>query len=70
MCITLYNPTTTNNNHEISINSVMLGKRWNQNKINDDDIFANVVANTTMIESKDLEPRSMNECKQKDDWPK
>ena len=60
----------TCDNQEISINYVTTGQRWNQNKINVDDIFAYNVALNIVNDIEDLEPKSVEECRQRDDWPK
>ena len=60
----------TCDNQEISINYVTTGQRWNRNKINVDDIFAYNVALNIVNDNEDLEPKSVEECRQRDDWPK
>ena len=60
----------TCDNQEISINYVTTGQRWNQNKIDIDDIFAYNVALNIVNDNEDLEPKSIEECRQRDDWPK
>ena len=57
-------------NDEISINYVFTGEKWDRNKTIVNEIFAYNVALDIMHESKDLEPRSVEECRQRDDWPK
>ncbi|XP_049399680.1 uncharacterized protein LOC125863687 [Solanum stenotomum] len=59
-----------NENEEISINYVSTRKMWNRNNIVVDNIFAYNVAVEIMQQDGDLEPRSVNECKQRNDWPK
>ncbi|RTK79942.1 hypothetical protein DRJ71_16805, partial [Enterococcus faecalis] len=57
-------------NDEISINYVFTGEKWDQNKTIINEIFAYNVALNIMNESKDLEPRTVEECRQMNDWPK
>ncbi|QHO17366.1 Copia-like polyprotein [Arachis hypogaea] len=57
-------------NDEISINYVLTGEKWDRNKTIVNEIFAYNVALNIMHESKDLEPRSVEECRQRNDWPK
>ncbi|PRQ59184.1 putative RNA-directed DNA polymerase [Rosa chinensis] len=56
-------------NREISINYACLSEIWNRNEIIIDDIFVFAVA-TEIITSDDVEPRSVDECQRRDDWPK
>ena len=60
----------TYDNQEISINYVTTSQRWNRNKIDVDDIFAYNVALNIVNDNEDLEPKSIEECRQRDDWPK
>ena len=57
-------------NDEISINYVFTREKWDRNKTIVNEIFAYNVALNIMHESKDLEPRSVEECRQRNDWPK
>jgi len=57
-------------NEEISINYVISGKRWNRKEIVMDDIFAYAAALDISEEIEDHEPRSIYECKRRNDWPK
>ncbi|CAN1250021.1 Copia protein [Linum perenne] len=57
-------------NKEISINYVLDGKQWNRNKVKIDEIFAYNAALNVINENEDHEPKSMNACKQREDWPK
>ena len=57
-------------NHEISINDVSTEKRWNRDEINVDNIFAYAIALEIMEESEDLEPKSVEECRRRNDWTK
>ena len=59
-----------NENEEISINYVSTRKRWNRNNIVVDNIFAYNVAVEIMQQDEDLEPRSVNECIQRNYWSK
>lgn len=56
-------------NEEISINYVMTGKRWNRNEIDVDDIFAYHIACNIVKDDEDHEPKCINECRQRNDWP-
>ena len=55
-------------NEEISTNYVMSGMKWNRKQIDVDDIFAYNVAVDLMDE--DHEPKSIEECTRRSDWPK
>ena len=57
-------------NDEISINYVFTGEKWDRNKTIVNEIFAYNVVLNIMHESKDLKPRSVEECRQRNDWPK
>ena len=57
-------------NNEISINYVLDGKQWNRNTVNIDEIFAYNSALNVIDENEDHEPKSMNACKKRKDWPK
>lgn len=57
-------------NEEISINYVMSGITWNRDKIDVDEIFACNVALDVMKNEEDHEPKSIEKCRQRDDWPK
>ncbi|KAM2222834.1 hypothetical protein ACFXTI_016937 [Malus domestica] len=61
--------TKVHESKEISINYACTNELWDQNEIIIDDMFAFVVA-TEIILSDDIEPRSVDECKQRQDWPK
>ena len=61
--------TKVHESKEISINYAYTNELWDRNKIIIDDMFAFVVA-TEIILSDDIEPRSIDECKQRQDWPK
>ena len=55
---------------EISVSYVSSRKIWNQNDIIVDDIFAYNIANEIMQQDRDLEPKSIEECRERNDWPK
>lgn len=57
-------------NEEISINYVITGIRWNRNEIDVDDSFAYNVALDMMNENEDIEPKSIEECRRRNDLPK
>ncbi|KAM2052997.1 hypothetical protein ACFX1T_002692 [Malus domestica] len=61
--------TEVHESKEISINYACTNELWDQNEIIIDDMFAFVVA-TEIILSDDIEPHSVDECKQRQDWPK
>ena len=56
-------------NKEISINYAYSNELWDRKKTIIDDIFSFVVA-TEIVKSDDIEPRSVNECRQRHDWLK
>ena len=57
-------------NHEISIHYVSIGEIWDKNKIVVDNIFSFKVAfNTTRSNDVEFEPRIVEECQRKNDWP-
>ncbi|GKV50529.1 hypothetical protein SLEP1_g57232 [Rubroshorea leprosula] len=58
------------NNDEISINYISTGIKWNRNDVVIDDVFAFAIANDIVNENEDLEPKSIEECQQRGDWPK
>ncbi|KAM0997725.1 hypothetical protein ACFX2C_007577 [Malus domestica] len=61
--------TTVHESKEISINYACTNELWDQNEIIIDDMFAFAGA-TEIILSDDIGPRSVDECKQRQDWPK
>src|SRR5690606_24748587 len=65
-------PTSTAgiDNNEISINYVLSELQWNINDIDVNDIFAYQVALALMDENEDLEPTSIYECMQRNNWQK
>ena len=56
------------NNEEISISYVR--KRWNRHEIVVDNVFAFLVAFEIIEENEDHEPKSIDECRHRNDWPK
>ncbi|KAK4380786.1 hypothetical protein Sango_3031000 [Sesamum angolense] len=56
-------------NEEISINYVLNGICWNRNKVIVDDIFAYNVALNVIHDNEDHEPKSIQECRQRNNWP-
>ena len=56
-------------NREISTNFACLSENWNRNEIIVDDVFVFAVA-TEIISSDDIEPRSVDDCQRRVDWPK
>lgn len=59
-----------NENLEISINYVQTRETWNQTNIVVDNIFSFNVVVEIFEQDKDLEPRSIKEWRQQDDWYK
>ncbi|KAI3735382.1 hypothetical protein L6452_14878 [Arctium lappa] len=57
-------------NEDISINYIMSRKVWNRNKTDVDDIFAYNIALNVIENEEDQEPKSVNECMYRKDWPK
>ncbi|KAI3716045.1 hypothetical protein L6452_23090 [Arctium lappa] len=57
-------------NEEISINYIMSRKVWNRNKTDVDDIFAYNIALNVIENEEDQEPKYVNECMHRKDWPK
>ena len=55
---------------EISLNYVMSEKIQNHDKVIIDDAFAYNLALEVMDKNKDQEPHSVEECKERKDWPK
>ncbi|XP_049390283.1 uncharacterized protein LOC125854750 [Solanum stenotomum] len=62
--------TENNENEEILISYVSTRKRWNRNNIVVDNNFAYNVVVEIMQQGEDVEPKSVNKCKQRNDWPK
>ncbi|KAL0368450.1 UNVERIFIED_CONTAM: Retrovirus-related Pol polyprotein from transposon TNT 1-94 [Sesamum calycinum] len=57
-------------NEEISINYALNGICWNRNEVIVDDIFVYNVALNVIHNNEDHEPKSIQECRQRNDWPK
>jgi Reverse transcriptase (RNA-dependent DNA polymerase)/GAG-pre-integrase domain/Integrase core domain len=57
-------------NIEISMNYSCTGWLWNREEIEIDEIFAYSVAAEIIDDPDDVEPRSIDECRQRKDWPK
>ncbi|KAJ9539329.1 hypothetical protein OSB04_032062 [Centaurea solstitialis] len=57
-------------NEKISINYNMSRKVWNRDKTDVDDTFAYNVALNVMENEEDQEPKSVDECMHRKDWPK
>ena len=45
-------------------------KRWNGIEINVNDIFAYSIATEIMDDLDETEPKSVDDCRQRSDWPK
>ncbi|KAM1090301.1 hypothetical protein ACFX19_018157 [Malus domestica] len=61
--------TEVHERKEISINYACTNELWDRNEIIIDDMFAFAIA-TEIILSDDIEPRSVDECRQRQNWPK
>ncbi|KAM2585096.1 hypothetical protein TB2_046008 [Malus domestica] len=61
--------TEVHESKEISINYACTNELWDQNEIIIDDMFVLAIA-TEIILSDDIEPRYIDECRQRQDWPK
>ena len=59
-----------NENEEISINYVSTRKSWKRNNTMVSNIFSYKVLVEIMQQDNDLESRSINESRQRNDWPK
>ena len=57
-------------NNEISINYIMTGKRWIRTGVVVDNIFAYNVAHNIIYDNEDSELESVEECRNRKDWPK
>ena len=60
----------TSENNEISMNYVSTRKLWNRNNVVIDNIFVYIVAIEIMQQDEDFEPKSVHECKLRNNWPK
>ena len=56
--------------NEISISYVHRGEKWDRNNFDVHNIFAFQVALNIIQNDDDPEPQNMNECRQRNDWPK
>ena len=57
-------------NCEISISYVHTGEKWDRNNIVINNIFAFQVAFDIIRNDEDPEPRNVEECRHRNDWPK
>ena len=57
-------------NNEISISYVHMGKKWDRNNFDVNNIFTFQVALDIIQNDDDPEPQNTNECRQRNDWPK
>ena len=57
-------------NCKISVNYVHTGEKWDRNNIIINNIFAFQVASKVIRNDKDPEPRNVEECRHRNDWPK
>ena len=55
---------------ETSINYVSSRKQWNRENTTLDEIFAYSIAIDIMNDEDDIEPRTVDECRRRQDWPK
>ena len=47
-----------------------MGKKWDRNNIVINNIFVFQVASDIIRNDEDLEPRNVEECRHRNDWPK
>ena len=57
-------------NCEISVSYVHTGEKWDRNNIVINNIFVFQVASEVIRKYEDPEPRNLEECRHKNDWPK
>ena len=57
-------------NCEISLSYVHMGENWDWNNIVIDNIFIFIMASDIIRNDEDSEPRNVEECRHKNDWPK
>ncbi|WJZ98775.1 hypothetical protein VitviT2T_017282 [Vitis vinifera] len=57
-------------NCEISVSYVQTGEKWDRNNIVINNIFAFQVAFDIIRNDEDPEPRNVEECRHRNDWPK
>ena len=60
----------SDNDEEISISYATLEKRWKRHETVVDNVFAYVAAFQITEENEDHEPKSVDECRRRNDWPK
>jgi len=56
--------------NEISLNYITSEKIWNRDKVIIIDVFAYNLVIEVMDKNEDQEPHSVEECKERKDWPK
>lgn len=61
-------PSSISENREILVSHACINEVWHRDKVIINDVFAYNVANE-IISGDDIEPRSIEECKQRVDWP-
>ena len=57
-------------NNETSINFVSSKEEWNRNNVVINDIFAYSIAADLTYDEDDVEPKTIEECRRRKDWPK
>lgn len=57
-------------NNEISISYVSTKKHWNRNDVVMDEVFSYSIALEITSDENDFEPRTVEECRRRHDWPK
>ncbi|RVW81532.1 Retrovirus-related Pol polyprotein from transposon TNT 1-94 [Vitis vinifera] len=57
-------------NCEISVSYVQTGEKWDRNNIVINNIFSFQVASDIIRNDEDPEPRNVEECRHRNDWPK
>ena len=55
---------------EIPVSYVYMGGKWDRNNIIINNIFAFQVVSNIIRNYEDLEPRNVEECQHRNDWPK
>ncbi|RVW19132.1 Copia protein [Vitis vinifera] len=63
-------PEEVPENCEISVSYVQTGEKWDRNNIVINNIFAFQVASDIIRNDEDPEPRNVEECRHRNDWPK
>ena len=56
--------------NKITIGFVGIEKSWDRNEISIDDIFSFIVALNITNDDGDLDPRIVEECRHRNNWPK